>query len=38
MLNGEGTVVRDRKIAGSIPDPGSQTALLGEGHVAMGVP
>ncbi len=27
----------DQKIAGSIPDPGSQTALLSKGSVAMGV-
>ncbi len=27
----------DQKIAGLIPDPGSQRALLREGHVAMGV-
>ncbi len=32
-----GRLTPDWKIAGSIPDPGSQTALLSEDHGAMGV-
>ena len=30
-----GHQTRDQKIVGPIPDPGIQTALLSEGHVAM---